>query len=148
MATGLNTSLKPIFGIKTAQHESDNLEGFLTAVKNPPQGSFQTRTFWIPKQEDKWNLQISSKTEEIRMCLCSDRKDQLRESYKNWRLKTVGLWPPFNGGKTLYTPEGNSPVWGYKYITQQSENGTVSPRRTLCETIASYGINPISKTTR
>ena len=33
MATGLNTGLKPKFGIKTAKHGSDILEGFLTAVK-------------------------------------------------------------------------------------------------------------------
>ena len=32
VATSLNTSLKPKFGVKTAKHGSDNLEGFLTAV--------------------------------------------------------------------------------------------------------------------
>ena len=32
MATGLNTGLKPTFWVNTAKHESDNLEGFLTAV--------------------------------------------------------------------------------------------------------------------
>ena len=32
-ATGLNTGLKPKFGIKTAKHGLDNLEGFLTAVE-------------------------------------------------------------------------------------------------------------------
>ena len=31
-ATGFNTGLKPTFGLKNAKHESDNLEGFLTAV--------------------------------------------------------------------------------------------------------------------
>ena len=35
MTTGLNTALKPKFGIKTVKHGSDNLEGFLTAVENP-----------------------------------------------------------------------------------------------------------------
>ena len=33
MATGLNTGLKPKFGIKTTKHGSDNIEGFLTAVE-------------------------------------------------------------------------------------------------------------------
>ena len=33
MATALNTGLKPTFGVKTAKHGFDNLEGFLTAVK-------------------------------------------------------------------------------------------------------------------
>ena len=32
MATGLNTGLKPTFGVKTEKHGSDKLEGFLTAV--------------------------------------------------------------------------------------------------------------------
>ena len=32
-ATGLNTGLKPTFGLKTAKHRSDNLEGFLTVVE-------------------------------------------------------------------------------------------------------------------
>ena len=32
MATSLNISLKSTFGVKTAKHGSDNLEGFLTAV--------------------------------------------------------------------------------------------------------------------
>ena len=33
MTTGLNTGLKPTFGVKTAKHRSDTLEGFLTAVE-------------------------------------------------------------------------------------------------------------------
>ena len=33
MATGLNTGLKPTFGVKTMKHGSDNLKGFLTAVE-------------------------------------------------------------------------------------------------------------------
>ena len=32
MATGLNTGLNPICGIKTLKDGSENLEGFLTAV--------------------------------------------------------------------------------------------------------------------
>ena len=33
MATGLNTDLKPKFGVKTVKHGFDTLEGFRTAVK-------------------------------------------------------------------------------------------------------------------
>ena len=33
MTTGLNTGLKPTFGVKTAKHGSDNLEGFLSSVE-------------------------------------------------------------------------------------------------------------------
>ena len=32
MATGLNTSLRPTFGIKTAKHVADNIEGILIMV--------------------------------------------------------------------------------------------------------------------
>ena len=33
MATGLNTGLKTTFGVKTAKHGSDDLEGFLNVVE-------------------------------------------------------------------------------------------------------------------
>ena len=36
IATGLNTGLKPTFGIKTAKHGSNNFEVFLTTVGKPP----------------------------------------------------------------------------------------------------------------
>ena len=46
MATGLNTVLKPDFGVKTAKHGSDNLEGFLTAVeKTLLKEAFKRRRF-------------------------------------------------------------------------------------------------------
>ena len=32
-STGLNTVLQPKFGLKTAKHDSCNIEGFLTAVE-------------------------------------------------------------------------------------------------------------------
>ena len=35
MATVLSTGLKPTFGLKTAKHGSNNLEGFLTVVGKP-----------------------------------------------------------------------------------------------------------------
>ena len=31
-ATGLSTCIKPIFGLNTVKHGSNNLEGFLTAI--------------------------------------------------------------------------------------------------------------------
>ena len=40
--TGLSTGLKRTFGLKTENHGSKNLEGFLTAVEKPPQGGFTT----------------------------------------------------------------------------------------------------------
>ena len=57
MATGLNTSLNPNFGIKTVKHGSDNPEGFLTTVeKNPTQGGFPTPTLRTTEQENERNL--------------------------------------------------------------------------------------------
>ena len=45
-ATGLNTGLKPTFGIKNAKHGSDNLEGFLTAAeKTLPKEAFKRWRF-------------------------------------------------------------------------------------------------------
>ena len=35
MATGLNTGLKPVFGLITEKNGLYNLEGFLTAVEKP-----------------------------------------------------------------------------------------------------------------
>ena len=35
MATGLNTGLKPTFGVNKVKHGSDNLEDFLTALEKP-----------------------------------------------------------------------------------------------------------------
>ena len=46
MATGLNTGLKPTFGVNAAKHGSDNLEGFLTPVgKNLLKEAFKHRRF-------------------------------------------------------------------------------------------------------
>ena len=52
MATGLNTGLKPTFGVKTAKHGSDKLEGFLTAVgKTLLEESFKLRRFKRPNRK-------------------------------------------------------------------------------------------------
>ena len=54
MVTGLNTSLKPKFGIKDAKHGSENLEGFLTAVeKILLEEAFQHRRFKRLKNKTK-----------------------------------------------------------------------------------------------
>ena len=52
MATGLNTSLNPTFGVKTAKHVSDNLEGFLSAVeKTLIKEAFKRRRFEQPNRK-------------------------------------------------------------------------------------------------
>ena len=54
MATGLNTGLKPKFGIKTAKHVLDNLEGFLTVVgKNLLKEAFKHRRFKLPSKKTR-----------------------------------------------------------------------------------------------
>ena len=52
MTTRINTGLKPTFGVKTAKHESDNLEGFLTAVgRTLPKEAFKCRRFERPNRK-------------------------------------------------------------------------------------------------
>ena len=52
MATGLNTGLNTAFGIKTAKHGSDNLEGFPTAVgKTLLKETFKCRHFERPNRK-------------------------------------------------------------------------------------------------
>ena len=47
MATGLNTSLKPTFGVKTPKHGYDSLKGFLTGVeKTLLKEAFKRRRFY------------------------------------------------------------------------------------------------------
>ena len=52
MATGLNTGLKPTFGIKTAKHGYDNLEVFLKAVgKTFLKEAFKRQRFERPNKK-------------------------------------------------------------------------------------------------
>ena len=52
MATGLNTGLKPTFGIKNAKHGSENLEGFLTVTgKKILEETFKHRRFERPNNK-------------------------------------------------------------------------------------------------
>ena len=89
MATGLNTGLIPTFGIKTANHGLENLEGFLTAVENPPKEGFLTPTLQTPEQENQSNLQSPSETERSgSVCVLIDKTNSTRvieiECYKQW----------------------------------------------------------------
>ena len=52
VATGLNTSLNPTFGIETSKNGSDNLEGFLTVVKKTLlKKAFKHRRFERPNKK-------------------------------------------------------------------------------------------------
>ena len=53
-AAGLNTGFKPMFGLKTANHGSDNLEGFLIAVgKTLLKEAFKLRRFELQNNKTK-----------------------------------------------------------------------------------------------
>ena len=53
-ATGLSTSLNPTFGLKTKNHGSDNIEGFLTAVeKTLLKEAFRRRHFERPNKKTR-----------------------------------------------------------------------------------------------
>ena len=52
ITTGLNTGLKPKFGVKTARNESDNIEGFVTAEeKTLLKEAFKRRHFERPNMK-------------------------------------------------------------------------------------------------
>ena len=70
MATCLNTSLKPTFGVKTEKHGSDDLKGFLTVVgKTLLKEAFKRRRLY---RQNRKTVKIYDVLQElkIRMCLC------------------------------------------------------------------------------
>ena len=70
MATGLNTGLKPKFGVKTAKHGSDNLEGFFTAVeKTLLKEAFKRRRF---DRQNRKTVEIYDVLQELKKteCVC------------------------------------------------------------------------------
>ena len=70
MATGLNTGLKPTFGVKTAKHGSDNLEGFLTEVgKTLLKEAFKRRRF---DRQNRKTVEIYDVLQELKKygCVC------------------------------------------------------------------------------
>ena len=79
-ASGLSTGSKPTFGLKTAMHVYDNIEGVLILVKrNLLKDTFQCWRF--KRLKKNWiNPRIPSKTEEIQNYLYSDRQNQLHPS--------------------------------------------------------------------
>ena len=90
MATGLNTSLKPTFGVKTAKHGSDNLEGFLTAVgKNLLKEAFKRRHF---DRHNRKTVELYDVLQELKNPGCvyvpTDKTNTTRvikiEDYKRW----------------------------------------------------------------
>ena len=147
MATGMNTSLKPTFGIKTEKYVSENLEGFLTAVEKPSSRKLYNANNLNARTRKSEKYTKSLRTWKIRISLFSDRQNQFHKSHLNWRLQTVGLWPPFKGGRHRSTPKGSIPVWRCEWVTRKSENGVVSSRRKFCEAITSNASDPISKIT-
>ena len=90
MATGLNTSLKHTFGVKTAKHGSDNLEGFLTAFgKTLLKEDFKRRRF---ERKNRKAVVIYDVLQELKksgcVCVPTDKMNATRvikiEDYKRW----------------------------------------------------------------
>ena len=90
MATGLNTGLKPTFGIKAEKHGSDNLRGFLTAVgKTILKEAFKRRRVERPNRRTS---EIYDVLQELKKpgCICvpTDKTNSIRvmniEDYKCW----------------------------------------------------------------
>ena len=90
MATGLNTGLKPTFGVKTAKHGSDNLEGFLTAVEKPLlKEAFKRQHF---ERQNRKTVEIYDVRQELKksgcVCVPTDKTNATRviktKDYKRW----------------------------------------------------------------
>ena len=90
MATGLNTGLKPTFGVKTAKHGSDNLKGFLTAVgKTLLKEVFKRRRF---DRQNRKTVEIYDVLQELKksgfFCVPMDKTNTTRvikiEDYRRW----------------------------------------------------------------
>ena len=90
MATGLSTGLKPTFGLKTANHCSANLEGFLTAVGKPlPREVFRHRRFELPNKKLRETYEVLQKLKRYRsVCVPTDKTNSTRviqiNEYKSW----------------------------------------------------------------
>ena len=66
MATGLNTGLKPTFGIKTVKHGSDNLEDFLTATERTLlKEAFRRRRFERPNKKIREMYEVLQKMKNL-----------------------------------------------------------------------------------
>ena len=93
MATGLNTGLKPTFGVNTAKHGSDNLEGFLIAVgKTLFKEAFKRRRF---DRQNRKTVEIYDVFQELKKsgCICvpTDKMNAIRVI----KSKTInGGYPP------------------------------------------------------
>ena len=83
-------------------------------------------------------------TEEIRICLRSNRQDQLHKGNAYWRLQTLSIWPPIESGRPSATRKSGIPIWECTLLIRQSEDITVSLRENVCETIASEESDPRS----
>ena len=90
MATGLNTGLKPTFGIKTVNHGSDNLEGLLTALgKTLLKEAFKRRRFELPNKKSSEIYNVLQRLKKSGcVCVPTDKTNSTRviknEDYKRW----------------------------------------------------------------
>ena len=90
MSTGLNTGLKPKFGIKTAKHGSDNLEGFLTTmVKTLRKEAFKRQRFERPNRKTSEIYYVLQRLKKFGcVCVPTDKTNSIGviniEDYKRW----------------------------------------------------------------
>ena len=90
MTTGLNTVLKPTFGVKTSKHGYDNLKGFLTAAEKPSPRRLLNANV-LSARTDK-NSEIYNVLQELEksgcVCVPTDKTNSTRviniEDYKRW----------------------------------------------------------------
>ena len=90
MTTGINTSLKPTFGINTEKYGSDNLEGFLTAVvKTLLKEAFKRRRFTHSNRKTSEIYDVLQRLKKSGcICILKDKTNSTRVinngDYKRW----------------------------------------------------------------
>ena len=135
-----------MFGLKTAKHESDNLEGFPAAVVNTLLGeAFQSRRFERTNKKTREIYEVLQKLNKSgSVCVPAYKTNSTRVIQIEY-LKPVGLRSPVKGGRPQFLSKGDCPIWGFETFSWESENVFVSSRGKVCDTITCNVSNPIPK---
>ena len=146
MATGLNTGLKHIFGVKAAKHGSDNLKGFLIAVgKTLLKEAFKRRRF---DRQNRKTVEIYDVLQELKksgcVCVLTDKTNATRvikiKDYKRWVSAHLQ-----KAADLALRPKVMALYENANLLLRESEVRLISQGRGVCETIASDESGPVSK---
>ena len=89
----------------------------------------------------------SFKNRKIRICLFSNRQNQLHPSNSDRQLQTVGLQPPIKGVWPHSWSEVYCPIWRSEWMNWKTGDIVFSSKRKYCEAIAHNASDTIYKVT-